>query len=59
MADKLCSSSIMIHKIAPYLDYNKWFKTLDTHQLNKIQKKAPKFLSQRIKNVTFRLWKLV
>ena len=33
MADKLCTSQMMIHKITPSVDYNKWLKRLDA-QLN-------------------------
>ena len=34
MVNELCTSPMMIHKITPSVDYNKWFKRLDT-QSNK------------------------
>ena len=35
MADKMMYIPMMIHKIIPFVDYNQWFKRLDT-QLNTI-----------------------
>ena len=47
------TSPMIIHKITPSVDYNKWLKRLDT-QLNdptnhySLIKKSPNLLSQRI-----------
>ena len=52
----LCTSPMMIHKITPSLDYNWWFKHLDTQlneSTNQNSRKVAKFVRQTNKKTLF------
>ena len=47
MAEKLCTSQMMIHKITPAVDYNYWFMINEVTNQNSIR--SPKLLRQPIR----------
>ena len=57
MADKFMYSPMIIHKITPSVDHNKWFKRKDTQvheSTNQNFKKSPKLLSQQMRKYYYK-----